>query len=84
MKVLWGTSLDPIQDGDRFDGEVFAAAETDDTLLRALDDAVEQEERSSWTRSCRGGCRSSSGSARSCFYYGWRLCKVRRFAGKYL
>lgn len=41
MKVLWGTSLDPIRDGDRFDGEVFAAAETDDTLLRALDDAVE-------------------------------------------
>lgn len=45
MKVLWGTSLDPIRDGDRFDGEVFAAAETDDTLLRALDDAVEQEEK---------------------------------------
>lgn len=43
MKVLWGTSLDPIRDGDRFDGEVFAAAETDDALLRALDDAVEQE-----------------------------------------
>ena len=36
MKVLWGTSLDPIRDGDRFDGEVFAAAETDDALLRAL------------------------------------------------
>lgn len=45
MKVLWGTSLDPIRDGDRFDGEVFASAETDDTLLRALDDAVEQEEK---------------------------------------
>lgn len=45
MKVLWGTSLDPIRDGDRFDGEVFAAAETDDALLRALDDAVEQEEK---------------------------------------
>lgn len=45
MKVLWGTSLDPTRDGDRFDGEVFAAAETDDTLLRALDDAVEQEEK---------------------------------------
>ena len=45
MKVLWGTSLDPIRDGDRFDGEVFAAAEADDTLLRALDDAVEQEEK---------------------------------------
>ena len=36
MKVLWGTSLDPIRDGDRFDGEGFAAAETDDALLRAL------------------------------------------------
>lgn len=45
MKVLWGTSLDPIRDGDRFDGEVFAAAEADDTLLCALDDAVEQEEK---------------------------------------
>lgn len=45
MKVLWGTSLDPIRDGDRFDGEVFAAAETDDALLRTLDDAVEQEEK---------------------------------------
>ena len=45
MKVLWGTSLDPLRDGDRFDGEVFAAAVTDDTLLRALDDAVEQEEK---------------------------------------
>ena len=33
MKVLWGTSLDPIRDGDRFDGEVFAAAETDAVLL---------------------------------------------------
>ena len=45
MKVLWGTSLDTVRDGDRFDGEVFAAAETDDVLLRALDDAVEREEK---------------------------------------
>ncbi len=43
MKVLWGTSLDPIRDGDRFDGEVFAAAETDTALLRELDAAEKQE-----------------------------------------
>ena len=45
MKVLWGTNLNPIKDGDRFDGEAFVAAETDTTLLRTLDDAVEQEEK---------------------------------------
>ena len=43
MKVLWGTSLDPIRDGDRFDGEVFAAAETDAVLLQRLEKAQEQE-----------------------------------------
>ncbi len=45
MKVLWGTNLNPIKDGDRFDGEAFATAETDDALLEALDDAEEQEEK---------------------------------------
>lgn len=45
MKVLWGTSLDPIRDGDRFDGEVFAAAETDAVLLQRLEKAQEQEEK---------------------------------------
>jgi len=45
MKVLWGTNLNPIKDGDRFDGEAFATAETDDALLKVLDDVEEQEEK---------------------------------------